>query len=269
MRFKQYIKEAKGLLIGYKVMKYDPKTKTAISIVNDTTEKLKPKKGLIIKMPGKGLYLSSSKSLVIDFYALSDVNILLTLQYNEKDVMEKELNIFTVKKAKIIDFFIIDASGNKLNINEASKLKITDNSLGYQSGQMDMRLQAELDGKVVGYLDYTIYNDDVSIKYIEGSREHKGIGKELILKLQSMFPKTEIKLGMLTDKGSKLVKSIKSKLYVDRARINKLKRLKKELEKLNKIEADTIKSGDWSNWDNDIYDRQYELEQEIYNLEMK
>ena len=147
-------------------------------------------------------------------------------------------------------------------------IKFVDTSTGYQSGQTDMRLEARENGKLVGYLDYTIYGKEVSIKYIEGSKNKKGVGKQLILKLQSMFPKTEIQLGMLTDKGVKMVNQIKSKLYVDRKRINKLKRLKKELAKLQKIEQDHIKSGNWDDWDNDIYDKMYDYEETIARMEM-
>jgi hypothetical protein len=147
-------------------------------------------------------------------------------------------------------------------------IKFVDTSTGYQSGQTDMRLEARENGKLVGYLDYTIYGKEVSIKYIEGSKSKKGVGKQLILKLQSMFPKTEIQLGMLTDPGAKMVNQIKSKLYVDRKRINKLKRLKKELAKLQKIEQDHIKSGNWDDWDNDIYDKMYDYEETIARMEM-
>lgn len=153
-------------------------------------------------------------------------------------------------------------------ITEAAKVEFIDTSVGSQSGQMDMRLEARINKKLVGYLDYTVYGKEVSIKYIEGSKTHKGIGKQLILKLQSIFPKTEIQLGMLTSDGAKMVSQIKSKLYVDRKRINKLKRLKKELAKLKKIEQDHIKSGNWDDWDNDIYDKQYDYEKTIARMEM-
>ena len=151
-------------------------------------------------------------------------------------------------------------------IKEQAKIEFYDESIGYQSGQTDMRLNAKINGKTVGYLDYTIYNDEVSVKYIQGSKQHKGIGKALALKLQALFPKTEIEWGMLTGHGSRLMKSIKSKLYVDRKRLNHIKALKKEYAKLKKLERDTEKSGDWSNWDNDVYDRQYEIEQELHDL---
>ena len=126
-KIENYLIEIIESNIAYRVMKYDPKNKIASSSVvhsNDfhghKQEKFKPKKGLVIKMSGKGMYLYRNKKLVVDFYAVSDVNILLKCQFNENDVIEKDelFNtkdaIFTVSKAKIVDFYIIDASGNKI-----------------------------------------------------------------------------------------------------------------------------------------------------------
>jgi len=87
------------------------------------------------------------------------------------------------------------------------------------------------------------------------------------LKLQSLFPKTEINLGMLTGHGAKMVKSIKSKLYVDRAKIRKIKKLQQEYKKLKAIEQKAIDTNKWDDWDNDIYDRQYEIEEELRELQ--
>lgn len=146
-------------------------------------------------------------------------------------------------------------------------IKFVDSSVGMQSGQMDMRLEARINGKRVGYLDYSVYNDEVSIKFIEGSKQHKGVGKQLILKLQSLFPKTELNLGMSTTKGSAMLKQVKSKLYVDRARLRKIKKLEQEYKKLKAIEQKAINTNKWDDWDNDIYDRQYEIEEELRELQ--
>ena len=149
-----------------------------------------------------------------------------------------------------------------------AKLKFRDESVGYHSGQTDMRLSALIDGDVVGVIDYSIYNDEVSIKFIEVNKDYRrqGIGKDLILRLQSLFPKTEINWGMLTGEGANLFKAVKSKLYVDRARIRKIESLRKEYAMLKKKEDTAIKTNNWKNWDNDVYDRMYEIEEELYKL---
>jgi len=149
-----------------------------------------------------------------------------------------------------------------------SKIEFYDELTGYRSGQKDMRLSAIVDSKKAGYIDYTIYGKEVSIKFIEVNKNFRrqGIGKELVLKLQSLFPKTEIELGMLTGEGAALVNAIKSKLYVDQARLRKIEKLRKEYETLKKKEDQAIKTNNWEKWDNSIYDRMYDIEQELSDL---
>jgi hypothetical protein len=142
-----------------------------------------------------------------------------------------------------------------------------DESTGSYSGQTNMKLIAYVDNNQVGYIDYVVYGDEVSISMIEGSPKHKGIGRQLVLKLQSMYPKTEIKWGNMTGPGFKLFNSLKGKLYVDKGKIARIKRLKAEYAKLKAIEDKATKTNNWENWDNEIYDRMYEIEETLYELE--
>lgn len=164
------------------------------------------------------------------------------------------------------------------------KITFHDEMIGTQSGQSDLRLTAYIDKVPVGWIDYSDYQGEISIKMIEVKPEYrrKGIGKDLVLKLQKEYPKTEINLGMLTGDGVRLIKSIKSKLYVDKSRINKKKRLEKELSDLKKeeqklmkqlkpIKDDNDKKGIERNVKigdrlNDISDRIYDIEEELYDL---
>jgi hypothetical protein len=148
-------------------------------------------------------------------------------------------------------------------ITENKSISFRDEMVGVQSGQSDIRLSAYMGNKRVGYIDYTDYQGEISIKFIEVYAKRQGIGKQLILQLQKQYPKTEIDWGMLTGDGAKLFKSIKNKLYVDRARLRKIDKLKKELKKLKGIEQKAIKTNDWANWDNDVYDRMEDVKQEL------
>ena len=149
-----------------------------------------------------------------------------------------------------------------------AKIEFYDELTGSRSGQKDMRLSAIIGNQKVGFIDYTIYGNEVSIKFIEVNKNFRrqGVGKDLILKLQSLFPKTEIELGMLTGEGAALVNAVKSKLYVDKGRIKKIEKLKKEYNKLKKKEEQAIKTGNWEKWDNSIYDRMYDIEKELQEI---
>jgi ribosomal protein S18 acetylase RimI-like enzyme len=154
-------------------------------------------------------------------------------------------------------------------------LTFQDEMVGSQSGQKDLRLTAYMNDEVVGWIDYSDFRNEISIKYIEVKQKYrrKGIGKKLLLELQRLYPKTEIQLGMLTGDGAMLVKSVK--LYVDKTRIKKLEQLEKEMENLKKEEKQLVKklkAGSYKKNDvignrlNDINDRMYEIEEELTEL---
>lgn len=99
-------------MIGYKVMRYE-KGK-AISGA-DNRQGFKVRKGYVIRMHGKGTFLSTNKQYVLDYYGgHNDREVLLTLEFDKKhitsgantlDDREPEL---TVSQAKILDFKIMD-----------------------------------------------------------------------------------------------------------------------------------------------------------------
>lgn len=152
-------------------------------------------------------------------------------------------------------------------------LTFQDEMVGMHGGQKDGRITAYMDNTPVGWLDYSDWRDKISVKMVEVLPQYrrKGIGKDLILKLQKMHPKTELSLGLHTGEGAKLIKSLKSSLYVDKARIKKTKQLEKELKDLTREEKQLVKKLKPGSPDNDkigdrlnaISDRQYEIEQEL------
>ena len=78
------------------------------------------------------------------------------------------------------------------------------------SGQSNLRLTAEINGVVVGWVDYVIFGDEVSISYVEVDEKHKrhGIASKLLKELQKMFPGKELQTGMFTEEGHKLWESL-------------------------------------------------------------
>lgn len=92
-------------IIGYKVMGViDGKITSG---ANSRLE-LKTKIGEIMKMPGNGIYLSTNKPYVLDYYSgLSDDEVLITFKFNESDIITGNINDkepeLSVKEALIIN----------------------------------------------------------------------------------------------------------------------------------------------------------------------
>lgn len=80
----------------------------------------------------------------------------------------------------------------------------------YYSGEMFAVMTYKENGKVVGALDYSVYEDQPNVKMIEVAPEHrrKGIAKKLLQELQKQYPDTEINFGMSTPDGTKLLENI-------------------------------------------------------------
>ena len=76
----------------------------------------------------------------------------------------------------------------------------------YQHGQHDGYILAIVDGKKVGYLDFSVYQDQGLIKMVEVEPEYQkmGIGIILVKRLEKEVGKDNIEWGWLTDAGKKL-----------------------------------------------------------------
>jgi ADP-ribose pyrophosphatase YjhB (NUDIX family) len=148
---------------------------------------------------------------------------------------------------------------------------------GAHSGQTDMTLRALVNGQQVGYVDYSVYQDEPSVQYLEVSEKRQGYGTLLLKKLQSMFPDTEIALGMTTDDGTKLVESLKfeEKPTEYAEKIRELEQLIPERDRLQKMADDFFDQENHSDEEKKaftaemekltvIHDRIWELEQETY-----
>ena len=100
------------LLVGYKVMMYDPVSRFVIS-GRDNRQKFKFNIGEQIKMKHPGCYLGMNKQYVLDYYSeLASHEVLLTLEFKRSDIVSGNINDrepeLSVKLATIIDFEILD-----------------------------------------------------------------------------------------------------------------------------------------------------------------
>ena len=99
-------------MLGYKAMRFE--NGRAISGA-DSRQSFVVRKGHVIRMPGKGVFLSTNREYILKYYAGgNDRDVVLTLEFDPKDIVsilgslddrEPEL---TVRAAKIVDFEIVD-----------------------------------------------------------------------------------------------------------------------------------------------------------------
>ena len=161
-------------------------------------------------------------------------------------------------------------------VNEEFK----DSMLGHHNGQSDMRLSLIQDGDEVGYIDYVIYDDEISISMIEVPKDQrrKGYARELLKKLQAEYPDTEIQWGMMTDDGAKL-RSQTTYEVPDEEVITKQEKLQRITQKIERLKQFAEKYGNLKNktdsqyqkfmkviepW-NELSDEQDDLERELYD----
>ena len=112
MRFNEtytlYMFEAKKM-IGYKVMNY--KDGKAISAA-DARQAFPLERGKMISFKGKGIFLTLDRQYAIDYYAQHEENAVIKFEFDPDDITDGNLTDkdteFTVSKAKIVDFDIIN-----------------------------------------------------------------------------------------------------------------------------------------------------------------
>jgi GNAT superfamily N-acetyltransferase len=93
-------------------------------------------------------------------------------------------------------------------------LEFRNENRGAHNDQSDMTLFAYLpSGKYVGRLEYSVYQDEPHIQYIEVQKplRRKGYGKAMMLELQRQFPDVEIDTGMSTEDGTAMLEKMKTK----------------------------------------------------------
>lgn len=148
-------------------------------------------------------------------------------------------------------------------------LDFENNHNDHSYGQDDYELVAYSDGVVVGYITYSVTDKTPSVKMLEVGNDwkRKGIGTQLLKKLQSYYPNTEIDLGMLTDDGAALIKKMPRKFYPNKKYDSKMKILNKMKSEKARIMGKS-NSGDYSENEklNDLHDGIDDLESELRNV---
>ena len=93
-------------------------------------------------------------------------------------------------------------------------------------------MTAELDGRIIGKIEYGVYNGTPHIQMIETKPEYrrKGVATKLLQELQKQYKNKEIDFGMTTPDGTKLLENI-TYLVENKKVTKKLNRIK-EIDKI-------------------------------------
>lgn len=149
-----------------------------------------------------------------------------------------------------------------------SDIHIETYSLNAYDDQVDMIKQAIKDGKVVGYLQYAVYEDEPYIQLIKVEKEYQrqGVATMLLKDLQKDFPNTSINTGMMTEEGTKLFSKVsvvkKNPLFTKYT--NQLAKINQELKEISD-------KWDWfyENLDKDVYVMSEEEIEQLNNRDQK
>ena len=168
---------------------------------------------------------------------------------------------------------------------DENEIVFRDENRGFHHGQADNTLIAySPPGNPVGYIEYSIFDDEVSVQYIYVAEDKRlgGFGRALLLELQNRYPYTGIKLGMSTEDGSSLLEKMKTN-YIPNQEYIKLKEEQENL--LKRIKVLDAKAAAWFNLPpeeqekersriledgeefNRIHDRLHEIEKELLYME--
>ena len=90
-------------------------------------------------------------------------------------------------------------------------IKLSNGLLGSHSGQLDMRILAmDITTNIyVGGLDYTIFQDELTVKWVEVLPEyrHRGIATMMYDHMEKENPEATYKPSLTTPEGSEFVKT--------------------------------------------------------------
>lgn len=98
------------------------------------------------------------------------------------------------------------ANSQENRVVQNGNIEISDNVVSSYSGQTNSIIEAKIEGKKVGTLEYSEYNGEPSISMINVDEKYRrnGIAKKMLQELQSNYPNKEIDWGTMTTDGAKL-----------------------------------------------------------------
>lgn len=93
------------------------------------------------------------------------------------------------------------------SISNKKNISFEHEHLNTHHGQSDYELGVYEDGEVIGYVDYVIFNNELTVSdiLVRPNRRREGFGSMLIKKMKQLHPEAEYKPSLKTDLGSKFI----------------------------------------------------------------
>lgn len=87
------------------------------------------------------------------------------------------------------------------------KISFEHEHLDYYDGQNNYELGIYEDGEVIGYVDYTVYNNEITISdiVVRPDRRREGFGSMLVKKMKQLHPESTYVPSYKTELGSKFI----------------------------------------------------------------
>jgi hypothetical protein len=124
---------------------------------------------------------------------------------------------------------------------KAGEFTFEEDSRGAHHGQVDMTMYMYLGDKIVAKVDYTIYNNEINIQFIESFVKGKGYGQELMKQLSKKYGYENLKRSSLTSDGAKLRSKLDKFYNFDYEEYEKSKNKHLSSDILNNIKDQRIK----------------------------
>lgn len=184
----------------------------------------------IIKMGYDGIKMEQKGSKI---YLIVNRNILKNIKIIKEFENDPDNDEFM---ESTINNILKNAGVKQLN----ESIEIRDEVIDVHGEEFYKEMALIVDDKIVGCIQYTVYDDKPYIQMIKVAEDErrKGYGTKLIKALQKEYPNSEIDFGMTTDDGTKLVNSLpfdtKVNIEYDK-KVKQAKKLKKWLDEFKEF----------------------------------
>ena len=169
---KKVTEDMQDEMYGYKAMNYNPETGEITSGADSrVTKGIKLRKGMTLKMPGKGIFMSTNRKYIEDYYSgHNDHEVLIKFKFDPATITSGNLtdreNEFTVPSATVVGFKVTD------NLNESHQLnELFDKQYNWkwkiEPDPMDATSRADFrthDGQLVA-VGFDLQNGNASVDF--------------------------------------------------------------------------------------------------------
>jgi hypothetical protein len=139
---KKVTEAVQGTSYGYKAMNYNPETGEITSGADSrVTKGIKIHKGMTLKMPGKGIFMSTNRKYIEDYYSgHNDHEVLVKFKFDSATITSGNLtdkeNEFTVPSATVVDFKVVNNLEESQQMNKDIKKPRPEDTLGVARADM-------------------------------------------------------------------------------------------------------------------------------------